>query len=171
MRTERQPAVLSVVEGRTPNSPEVCVVTGSATTSAVRMPAESLPRAALLQLILGVRLCHVLGILARRSAAVATIGVSPEAWKRWRRRVGLCVVVGFAGVGAAAAGILLDNAGWIWTGAILIALVSVRRIRWMLHFWINLDYRPATGTIRVFRAHRRYDEEARRRFSRRFGVR
>lgn len=155
-------AVLRVVDQRAERAPTVCVKTGEPTPRAVRVSAVGLPRAERYEAVLGVTLTVLVAKASRRPTMPVILAVASPAWRRWRRRLAVVLVVAMLGGGAVVAGLARGEQGVVLLGALLLALSWWLRLRAWRTCWVGLQLRPQGGDILVTRVHPAFGDHARR---------
>ena len=157
-------SVLRVADQLAGIYPERCVLSGVETTRAVRLDATQWggPR-----WMLGVPgLAFVAGRLPRHERCPVALPISERVWKLWRFRelaamATLTAGATFFGIGAAT-----GATGLAVFGLVVMIAALAYRTRAHHNFWVTCTLRPEASTIIVEPTHQRFDEEARKLFTR-----
>lgn len=157
-------SALRVDDQRAGRFPDVCVLSGVATSHAARVRAIVWrgPRRPLF--VPG--LVPVAAFLVRRPSFVVSLPVSADVWTRWRRRV-------LAGQAAVTFGLVLVGASIIGRqlppgvfGAVCMVGAVVLRARANRNWWVTCRYDPAASVVVVEPTHPEFDAAARVLFTR-----
>jgi hypothetical protein len=157
-------SVLRVADQEAGRWPDVCVLSGEATTNAVRVTATQWEGRRWLLTVPGFAL--VVRWLPGHAHRKIALPVSAWVWRQWsRRNVAAAAVVTF-GLGLAAGGVIRTLPVLIVLGALLVVAGAVLRSRAMHEYWVTCRLRPATGIVVVEPTHPVFDAAARELFAR-----
>jgi hypothetical protein len=153
--------VLRVVDQRRGRAPDVCVKTGVPTDRAARARTASWAHAARWETAVGSTLAWLIGVALRRPATVVVVAVSTVAWRRWRQRLGIAVMVTTLGIGVIVIGVASAAPAGAVLGVLLAATGWCLRVRAARAWWVGLSFRADDGDVVVTRVHAAFAEEAR----------
>jgi hypothetical protein len=157
-------SVLRVADQLAGIYPERCVLSGVETTRAVRLDATQWggPR-----WTLGVPgLAFVAGRLPRHGRCAVALPVSERVWKLWRFRALAAMATLTAGATFFGIGVATGATGLAVFGLVVMIAALAYRTRAHHNFWVTCTLHPEASTIIVEPTHRRFDEEARKLFTR-----
>lgn len=159
-------AVLLVADVAAGIFPERCVRTGERTTTATHAWAVEARGADLLEGLFG-----VVGVLALRALGRQVLRVplpvTARAHGTWRRRSLAWAAVTWFALGTLVMSARNADPALAVVGVLVLVAAVLLRRRSHTGFWVGLELRPDAGHVVVRRAHRDFDEEARRLFLRR----
>lgn len=161
-RAGRPAAVLTVADQRRDRSPTICVKRGVATEQAVKANAPALRRAEISQLLVGYGLTNLAARLFRRPPSQVTIAVSTQAWREWRVRLGVAIVLMSMGVGFVVAGLVKVQADSVVLGTLVAVAGWALRVAAARSRWIGLQCRADRGEVIVTRVSDEFDAAAKR---------
>jgi hypothetical protein len=153
-------AVLRVSDQRREKTPAVCVKSGEATQSAVKVTAIGMTHADRWQLWLG-PLAVVVARLRHRPLFQVILPVSQRSWRRVLRGRMWSLLV--AGVAVAIMARAVYYVGFASLASSWVILIPAWLLRARFHWsrWVGLEYLASHQDIRVTRAHPAFAEAAR----------
>ena len=157
-------SVLRVADQLAGIYPERCVLSGVETTRAVRLTATRWGGARWLLGVPGFAL--VAGRLPRHGHCSVALPVSERIWKMWRVRDLAAMSTLTAGATFAGIGVLTGTTGLTVFRLLVMIAALAYRTRAHHNFWVTCTLHPEASTIIVEPTHRRFDEEARKLFTR-----
>ena len=159
---EAHRAVLRQFDQRQGRAPTVCVKTGvptercDASTERSRCPTPTCGSRSPARRSRG----FVALVTGRRSPPVV-LAVSPAAWKRWRGRLAVAVLVTAIGLGLLVVGLVRPDAGMVILGAVFTAAGWWLRRRSWRACWVGLHWHRGPDEVIVTRAHPAFADQAR----------
>lgn len=160
-------SVLRVADQAAERFPDLCVLSGEATSHAARLTATQWdgPR-----WLLGVPgFAPVVGRLPGHERCPVALPLSVRVWRMWQRRnvAGLTIMV--FGLVVAVAGAAQGSAQTVALGVLTGAAGAAYRARAVHNYWVTCRFRPSTNTIIVEPTHPRFDAAARELYVRSIG--
>lgn len=148
--------VADQVAGRLPDR---CVLTGTATTGAVKLTAVQWRGPNWLLAVPGFAMA--VGVLPGRTRHAVTLPISVTAWKIWSVRNGAAWSIMAAGLMFASIGFATGVVGLTVFGLIVLVAAMAYRTRAHHNYWVTCRYAPHSGLIVVAPTHRLFDAAAR----------
>ncbi len=152
-------SVLRVADQVAERFPDVCVLSGEATSGAVRLTATQWEGRRWLLGIPG--FAAVVGRLPGHQRCRVALPLSARVWKMWQSRnvAGLTITV--FGLILVAAGTAQQSGPTIVVGCLAVAAGAAYRARAVHNYWVTCRLRPSTHTIIVEPTHPTFDAAAR----------
>lgn len=159
-----QRSVLLVTDHEAGRLPDRCVLSGAATTNAVRETAVAWSHANWLLGVPGV--VPLLAVLQRSKTARVALAVDRAVWRRWRRRTAAAGALLAAGVVLLAVGIVNGELAMGLVGIGVTLTAAAYRTRAAHDYWVICTLDPGRGTITVEPTHPDFDRQVRALFER-----
>jgi hypothetical protein len=158
---EAHRAVLRQFDQRQGRAPTVCVKTGVPTDGATRARAVALPHGDLWESVAGSVLTRLVALVTGRRSPPVVLAVSPAAWKRWRGRLAVAILVTAIGLGLLVVGLVRPDAGMVILGAVFTAAGWWLRWRSWRAWWVGLHWHRGPDEVIVTRVHPAFADQAR----------
>lgn len=160
-------SVLRVADQAAGRLPELCVLSGEATSRAVRLTATQWEGH---RWLLGVPgFAAVVGRLPGHQRCPVALPLSVRVWRMWQRRNVAGSTIMVFGLVLAAVGAAQWSGQTVALGVLTGAVGAAYRTRAARNYWVTCRFRPSTSTIVVEPTHPRFDDAARELYVRSIG--